>query len=156
MSAKYATIDQFVVVLDWVISQRPDSPYSRFALFRIAFDHPEILGSTFGAADAMRRLNQFGTLLAATVRRTDLVARDLSVFWILTPECNSEIMGCRISEILIKVEEIGLDVVNCTVDAHVFPLENADLSSARLLLKSLESLPAAYRFEAAPERGVSS
>ena len=155
MSAKYATIDQFVVVLDWVISQRPDSVYSRFGMFRIAFDQPEVLGSTFGASDAMRRLNEFGTILASTVRRTDLVARDLSVFWVLTPECNSEIMGNRIREILIKVEEIGLDVVACTVDAYVFPLENADLSSARLLLDSLASMPAAYRFDAAPVRGIS-
>jgi len=149
MSAKYSTMDQFVVVLDWVISQRPDSAYSRFALFRIAFDHPEILGSTFGASEAMRRLNQFGLILASTVRRTDLVARDLSVFWILTPECNSEILGYRISEIIIKVEEIGLDVVKCTVDAHVFPIENADVSSARVLLNSLASLPAVYKFEPA-------
>ena len=155
MSAKYATMDQLVVVLDWVICQRPDSAYSRFGLFRIGFDNPEILGSTFGASDAMRRLNQFGKILAATVRRTDLVARDLSVFWILTPECNSEIMGCRIKEILIKIEEIGLDVVNCTVDAHVFPIENADMSGARMLLESLASLPASYRYEAAAERGIS-
>ena len=155
MSSNLASFEQFVVVLDWLINQRPDSAYSRFCLFRIAFENPQILGSTFGASDAMRRLNQFGTMLASTVRRTDLVARDLSVFWILTPECNSEIVGGRLSEIVVKVEEIGLDVVNCTVDAHVFPHENADLSSARLLLQSLASLPAAYRFEAGPERAIS-
>ena len=149
MGANCTSIEQFMVVLDWLIRQRPDSAYSRFCLFRIAFDDPQTLGQTFGASDAMRRLNQFGTLLANTVRRTDLVARDLSVFWILTPECNSEIMGCRISEILIKVEEIGLDVVKCTVDAHVFPIENADVSSARVLLDSLASLPAVYKFEPA-------
>ncbi len=147
MSAKYASIDQFIVVLDWLITQRPDSAYARFCLFRVAFDDPQTLGQTFGASEAMRRLNQFGTLLAGTVRRTDLVARDLSVFWILTPECNSEILGYRISEIVIKVEEIGLDVVKCTVDAHVFPIENADVSSARVLLDSLASLPTVYRFE---------
>ncbi len=154
MSANYATIDQFVVVLDWVISQRPDSAYSRFGMFRIAFENPEILGHTFGASEAVRRLNQFGSILASTVRRTDLVARDHSVFWVLTPECNSEILGNRIREILIKVEEIELDVVNCTVDAYVFPLANVDLSNARLLLDNLAGMPTAYQFDMATVRGI--
>jgi hypothetical protein len=155
MNTNYASFDQLIVILDWLRNQRPDSAYSRFGLFRIAFENPQILGRTFGAADAMRRLNQFGTILASTVRRTDLVARDLSVFWILTPECNSEIMSGRLREIVIKVEEIGLDVVQCSIGAHVFPLERADESSTRALLERLASLPAAYKFEPAQDSGVS-
>lgn len=144
-----------MVVLGWLMNQRPDSAYSRFCLFRIAFENPQRLGSTFGAAEAMRRLNQFGTLLASTVRHTDLVARELSVFWTLTPECNAEIVSSRLSEIVMKVEEMGLDVVPCTVGAHVFPLEHAELSSARVLLDHLAGLPADHRFGAAQDYAIS-
>ena len=66
MSAMYAPIDEFAAVLGWVLNQRPDSPYSRYSIFRVGFEDPELLGSTFGAADAMQRLNQFGRTLAAT------------------------------------------------------------------------------------------
>jgi hypothetical protein len=155
MNTNYASIDQLIVVLDWLRNQRPDSANSRFCLFRIAFENPQLLGSTFGASDAMRRLNQFGTMLASTVRRTDLVARDLSVFWVLTPECNPEIVGGRLREIVIKVEELGLDVVQCSVGAYVFPIEHANESTARVLLDSLTSLPTAYKFEPAQSSGVS-
>jgi hypothetical protein len=146
MTARVTSLEQFMVVLDWLIRQRPDSAYSRFCLFRIAFENPQLLGSTFGAADAMRRLNQFGTLLASTVRHTDLVARELSVFWTLTPECNSECVRSRLSEIVLKVEELGLDVVPCAVGAHVFPLERTEAPSARVLLDHLAGLPASHRF----------
>ena len=155
MGANCTSIEQFMVVLDWLIRQRPDSAYSRFCLFRIAFENPQTLGSTFGAADAMRRLNQFGTLLASTVRHTDLVARELSVFWTLTPECNSEIVRSRLDEIVMKVEELGLDVVPCSVGAHVLPLEYAEISGARVLLDHLASLPAHHRFGPAHDYAIS-
>lgn len=155
MNIDYASFERLIAVLDWLRNQRPDSAYSRFGLFRIAFEDPQILGSIFGASDAMRRLNQFGTILASTVRHTDLVARDLSVFWILTPECDSEIVGGRLREIVIKVKEIGLDVVQCSVGAYIFPLEHANESSARVLLERLASLPASYKFEPALDSRIS-
>jgi len=154
-NTNYVSFDQLIVVLDWLRNQRPDSAFSHFGLFRIAFENPQILGSTFGASEAMRRLNQFGTKLSSTVRNTDLVARDLSVFWILTPECDAEIVSGRLREIVIKVEEIGLDVVQCSVGAHVFPLEHANESSARVLLARLASLPATYKFEPTQDSGIS-
>jgi hypothetical protein len=155
MTAKCTPLEQFMVVLDWLINQRPDSAYSRFCVFRIAFENPQMLGSTFGAAEATRRLNQFGTLLAATVRRTDLVARDLSRFWVLTPECNAECVRNRLHEILTKVEEMGLDVVPCLVGAHAFPLESAEASSARVLLNHLAQLPPDHRFGAVEDYAIS-
>ncbi len=155
MNTNYVSFDQLIVILDWLRSQRSDSAFSRFGLFRIGFENPQILGSTFGASEAMRRLNQFGTIVASTVRHTDLVARDLSMFWILTPECDSEIVSGRLREIVIKVEEIGLDVVQCSVGAHVFPLDHSGESNARVLLGRLASLPAAYKFEPARDSGAS-
>src|SRR3989338_1877665 len=55
--------------------------------------------SACAKSDLMRRLNQFGSSLAATVRKTDIVTRQVSVFWVLTPECNADMVGFRLCEI---------------------------------------------------------
>ena len=145
--ANYASIDQLTVVLDWLLNQRADSAFSRFFLFRVGFEDPRVLGNTFGAADAMRRLNQFGAALAATVRRTDLVARSLSEFWIAAPDCNPDMVCCRLCEIAHKAEEFGLDVVECSVSAYKFPNALPDVKDARSLFDRLKSVPATYRFD---------
>lgn len=155
MSAMYAPIDQFAAVLGWVMNQRPDSPYSRYSIFRVGFEDPQLLGSTFGAADAMHRLNQFGGALAATVRKTDIVSRDVSVFWVLTPECNADMVGCRLCEIVGKVTQFGLDVGHCSVGAWLFPLEGTTELTARTLLARLQTVPPAYKFEPAEDCAVS-
>src|SRR4030067_1074258 len=118
----FAPIDQFAAVLDWVMNQRPDSPYSRYSIFRVGFEDPQLLGSTFGAADAMRRLNQFGGALAGTVRKTDIVTRDVSVFWVMTPECNADMVGCRLCDIVGKVKQFGLGGGACSGGGSRFPL----------------------------------
>jgi hypothetical protein len=150
MSANSVSVEQLAIVLDWLIRQRPDSPGSRFCLFRIAFDHPQFLGRTFGASDAMRRLKQFGAVLASTVRRTDLLARDLSVFWILMPDCNTEAVHARLRDIVAQVEALGLDVVPCSIGTFVFPPGQAGVADARALLERLASEPGVQEFGPAP------
>jgi len=154
MSAKYTTIDELFVVLEWLMNQRPDSVYSHFNMFQVAFDNPQLLGSTFGVGAAMRQLNQFGATLAAGLRRSDLVGRDFADFWILSPECNSDMVGCRLCEIAEKVEQFGLDVVKCSIGAYVFPLAPAELTSARMLLDRLKTLPPAYKFDPTKDCGM--
>lgn len=150
-SANYTSIDQLIAVLDWLLNQRADSAFSHFFLFRVGFEDPRVLGSTFGAADAMRRLNEFGAALAATVRRTDQVARALSEFWIAAPDCNPDMVCCRLCEIANKVEEFGLDVVECSVSAYKFPVTLPDVTDARTLLDRLKDVPATYCFDPARE-----
>lgn len=154
MSAKYASIDELLVVLEWLMKQRPDSAYSRFCLFPISFDNPQILGSTFGAAAAMRRLNHFGAALASRVRHTDLVARDFCDFWILAPESNSDMVGCRLCEIAATAEQFGLDVVQCSIRAYVFPITHPGVTGARMLIDCLKILPPAYKFDPRRECGM--
>jgi hypothetical protein len=152
MSARYVGFEELAPVLEWLSRQRPESACARFSLFRVGFGSPHVLGSTFGAADAIRRLNDFGNMLAATVRRADLVARDLTVFWILTPECNAEMVCGRLCEIVGGVQNFGLDVVDCSVGAYLFPLKEVDLAgagSARKLIDRLQALPPHFSFDPA-------
>lgn len=151
MSARYVSFEELSPVLEWLICQRPESVFAHFSLFRVGFENPQVLGSTFGAPDAMRRLNQFGNMLAATVRRADLVARDLAVFWILAPECNADKVGYRLCEIVNGVEEFGLDVVESSVGAYLFPLKDVNLAGAgtRKIIDRLQAMPPHFKFDPA-------
>jgi hypothetical protein len=157
MSARYVRFEELSSVLEWLTCQRRESADAHFSLFRIGFENPDVLGSTFGAPDAMRRLNEFGSMLAATIRGTDLVARDLSVFWILTPECNSDMVGCRLCEIVNGVQTFGLEVVDCSVGAYLFPLKDVDLAGVgtRKIIDRLQAMPPHFKFDPAHDCAVS-
>ena len=153
MSARYVSFEELSPVLAWLACQRPESIYAHFSLFRVGFENPQVLGNTFGAPDAMRRLNQFGNLLAATVRRADLVARDLTVFWILTSECNADIVGCRLCEIVNGVYDFGLEVVDSSVGAYLFPLKDVNLAGTgtRKIIDRLQAMPPHFKFDPAQD-----
>jgi hypothetical protein len=157
MSARYVTFAELTPVLDWLTCQRPESVHAHFGMFRVGFENPQVLGSAFGASDAMRRLNQFGSMLASTFRRTDMVARDLTDFWIVTPECNADIVGCRLCEIAGGVKDFGLDVVDCSVGAYLFPLKDVDLAGVggRKVIDRLQTIPPHFNFEPAHDCAVS-
>jgi hypothetical protein len=157
MSTRYTSLEGLSPVIEWLVCQRPESAFARFSLFRVGFQNPQVLGNTFGASDAMRRLNQFGNMLASTVRHTDLVARDLTAFWILTPECNADMVGCRLCEIVNGVKQFGLDVVDCSVGAYLFPIKDVDLTgaTARQLLDRLHAAKPHFSFDPAHDCAVS-
>ncbi len=146
MAANNVSLDELTVVLQWLINQRADSVNSRFCVFRIAFDSPEYLGATFGASDAMRRLKQFGRVLTSTVRSSDLIARDVSAFWILMPESDVGVVQSRLRALASQVQEFSLDVVPCSIGAFVFPAKYAEVSSSRELLDRLAALPHIHEF----------
>lgn len=146
MTAKYVPIDEFITVVEWLVNQRSASTQWRFCLFRVGFENPDQIGTSFGAQEGMRRLNRFGATLASAVRRADIVSRELSVFWILSSECNAEVVTAKLRNIVDKVGELGLDIVNCYVSAHVFPHPDLpQVSSGRQLLDTFENLSHAYR-----------
>jgi len=157
MSARYVTFDELTPVLEWLTCQRPESVHAHFSMFRVGFENPQVLGNSFGASDAMRRLNQFGGALAATVRRADLVARDLTDFWIVTPECNADMVGCRLCEIAGGVKDFGLDVVDCSVGAYLFPIKDVDMAgmAGRKVIDRMRTLPPHFKFDPARDCAVS-
>jgi hypothetical protein len=141
VTAKYASIDEFVSIVEWLIVQPDDAPQSRFSLFRVGFENPQLIGSRFGAQEGLRRLNQFGTTLASSVSRSDVVMRDLSVFWMLSPNHDVDFVRDRMGNIVRRIDEFGLDIVECHVKAHVFPHPQAiKVVDARLLLDRFEDL----------------
>lgn len=140
MSAKYIPIDEFFPVVEYRLAQS-GAPQARFSLFRIGFEDPQLIGSRFGAPDAMRRLNQFGSALASAIHHSDVVSRELSVFWVLSPRGDAGLVRDRSDHLVRTIDEFGLDFVDCHVRGHVFPHPEAGgISNAIALLERFEHL----------------
>ncbi len=151
MTARYVPIDDFISLVEWLVRQRSEPTRWRFCVFRVGFESPELIGSNFGAQDGLRRLNQFGFTLASSVRRSDVVSRKLSVFWVLSSDCNTDSFSNRLQKLLGSVGDFGLDIVNCSVSAYVFPHpEVGQVSDGWQLLDTFDRLSQARRPETAP------
>jgi len=137
----------FLAVMDWALKQRTTSPHARFSVFRIRFEDPQLLGSTYGAAGASRRLTEFGNSLAATLRKGDIVTREIASFWVFTPDCDNEVLGCRLCDIVSKARRYDLDISKCSVGAWIFPLGDEQAIEARDVLARLDTLPTAFAFD---------
>jgi hypothetical protein len=140
-------MENFLAVMDWALKQRAGSPHARFSIFRIRFEDPQLLGSTYGAAGASRRLTEFGNSLAATVRKGDIVTREIASFWVFTPECDNDVLGCRLCDIVSKARRYDLDISQCSVGAWIFPLGEQQEIDARDMLSRLDTLASAFAFD---------
>lgn len=89
----------------------------------------------------MRRLNQFGSTLASAIHHSDVVSRDLSVFWVLSPRGDIDLVRDRSDHLVKTIDEIGLDIVDCYVMGHLFPHPDAaEFADAIALLERFEHL----------------
>ena len=75
--------DKFLFTLEWLlaVTQRYSDPL-QFGLVHI---HYRNLGETYGARNASHKLDDVSHSLRKAFRKTDLVARDGTDFWILVP-----------------------------------------------------------------------
>ena len=81
-----ASHDKFLFTLEWLlaVTQRYSDPL-QFGLVHIHYKNLGILGETYGAKNASQKLDDVSHSLRKAFRKTDLVARDGTDFWILVP-----------------------------------------------------------------------
>lgn len=77
---------RFIETLDWIcqVLIRHSEDFN-VALVRIAYGDNNSLGETYGAPEALRQLSSLTHDLQASFRRSDLVGREGTDFWILFP-----------------------------------------------------------------------
>lgn len=77
---------RFIETLDWIcqVLIRHSEDFN-VALVRIAYGDDNSLGETYGAPEALRQLSSLTHDLQASFRRSDLVGREGTDFWILFP-----------------------------------------------------------------------
>ncbi len=78
--------EKFLYTLEWLleVTKRHSGPL-QFGLAYIHYKDPKIFGERYGAKAAAQKLDDVSHNLRNTFRKTDLVARDGSDFWILVP-----------------------------------------------------------------------
>jgi GGDEF domain-containing protein len=136
--------DHFKYTLEWllaVLERHPDA--LQFGLIHVCFHNKEALGSRYGARDAVNMLRELASQLRKSFRKTDLVARDTTDFWILVPYTDPATVTEKVSQLVELASDNGLDIVDR--DVAVFTLPDPQITnmtaydSARELLAYLKA-----------------
>lgn len=135
------TREKFLFALKWLlaVTERYSGPL-QFGLAHISYNNPKLLGETYGAQVASRQLDEVCLSLRKAFRKTDLVARDGTDFWIIVPFTDEKISD-KIKYILESASLAGLQIVERDISFFSLPLgglESSDELSAEDLLAYLK------------------
>lgn len=106
--------NNFLATLEWLlaIAARYDRSIE-LGLIHIEYGHKNELGETYGAHEAVNQLAEMTRHLKQVFRKTDLVCRNGSDFWVIVPYTPStEKLFDKVFEILGGMEHEGLRIVN--------------------------------------------
>lgn len=114
--------EKFLFTLKWMLAVTERYPdHFQFGLAHINCQNPKILGETYGAKIASQKLDEITSSLRKVFRKTDLVARDGTDFWILVPYTPSdEDLVDKIKYIIETASQCGLQIVER--DISIFSL----------------------------------
>lgn len=113
MQTEINELDRFMVTLEWLMALEERYPNGiSFGLAHVCFHGREKLGLTYGARDAAQMLRELSNQLRTVFRKTDLIARDGTDFWILVPYTKPETVTNKLSTLIEVASENGLDVVD--------------------------------------------
>jgi len=123
--------EKFLFTLEWLLAvTRRYSGRLEFGLAHIDFENPEVLGDAYGAKQASHKLDEVLRSLRKAIRKTDLVARDGTDFWILLPHApDEEKLVDRIREIVEIASQGGLQIVERDLSIFPFPSDTSELGA---------------------------
>lgn len=136
--------DRFMITLDWLLAVHERYPGNslNFGLLHVCFHDRQKLGEAYGAPEAHHLLAELGGKLRQAFRRTDLVARDGTDFWILAPYTTPETVMEKIATLVEISAADGLNIVDRDVTVFALPdpalTDQAPLSSAAAFLAHLK------------------
>lgn len=149
----FVPLSQVATVLDWLFKLRDSDQERAFALTGIAFNRIPKWGERFGT-QVRPMFDTFGEGLAATLRTSDLVARDGTVFWVLSATSDSNVLFERVRDYSVEHSgELGA-VLGFQVRGFKLPFAAVGDSARAVLdelrVKGLNWLPAVHHHEQAP------
>jgi GGDEF domain-containing protein len=123
--------DKFLFTLEWLLAvTKRHSGGMQFGIAHIDYNNPRILGETYGAKQAAQKLDEVSRSLRNSFRKSDLVARDGTDFWILVPFTPAEeTLVDKIKYIVDTVSQGGLNIVKRDISFFVLPNDAADLDA---------------------------
>lgn len=132
----------FVHTLEWIMAvmHRYSTPL-QFGLVHIAHGKGNEIGDTYGAQEALKQLVAVTNSLKNAFRKTDLVARDGSDFWVIIPYTPAtEKIYDKVAQILQDAVHEGLCVVEREISIFSLPMCLTELRNDYSKLTALEFL----------------
>lgn len=132
----------FVHTLEWIMAviHRYSSPI-QFGLVHIAHGNGNEIGEKYGAQEAVRQLVAVTDSLRNAFRKTDLVARDGSDFWVIVPYTPAtEKIYDKVVSILQTADHDGLRIVDRETSIFSLPMNLSELTKEPSKLTALEFL----------------
>ncbi len=124
MISDVQTRAHFLSTLDWLrhVLMRHSDDFS-FALVKIAYGDDNSLGDAYGAPEALKQLSLLTLALQNTFRKSDLVARDGTDFWIIFPYTPfNENIYDKLIAVLHEADHVGLNIVEREIAIFELPL----------------------------------
>lgn len=134
--------ERFLFTLEWLLAvTKRHSGGMQFGLAHINFETPKILGETYGAQIAAQKLDEISHSLRKVFRKTDLVARNGTDFWILVPFTPAEEkLVDKIKYIIETASQSGLQIVERDISIFLLPNDAAELDANSSALEFLAYL----------------
>ncbi|HCI12964.1 MAG TPA: diguanylate cyclase [Gallionellaceae bacterium] len=132
----------FVHTLEWIMAvmHRYSSPI-QFGLVHIAHGNGNEIGETYGAQEALKQLVAVTDALRNAFRKTDLVARDGSDFWVIIPYTPAtEKIFDKVANILQDAVHDGLHIVEREISIFSLPMPLTELGNDPNKLTAIEFL----------------
>ncbi len=118
--------DRLLYILEWTLAIKlRHAEQLDFSMVYIKFDDKGKLGNLYGAMGAAQMLFKLTHELNDAMRKTDVVARSGSNFWVLIPHHEAESVVSKVAKIVEIAGKNGLDAVDC--DISIFPLLNNEI-----------------------------
>jgi len=130
----------FLNTLDWLLAVVTRySENFNFALVKIAYGNKNELGDAYGAQDASKQLVEMTQDLQKSFRKTDIVARNGTDFWVIFPYTRfSENIYEKIVTVMDEAHHEGLNIVDREI--AIFPLPFDTSKQGKPTLDALELL----------------
>lgn len=134
--------ERFLSHLDWLLClEKRHENVLQSGLVHIALNQTDVLGLTYDAGDAARRLGEVANCLKLAFRSTDLVMRQGLSFMIITPFTQLDPVMDKVKKVITTAPKNGLEIAQSNIKIyflsdHVKP-DVPECSSAEVFLDFL-------------------
>ena len=134
----------FLFTLEWLLALlNRYSSSIQFDLVHIELGSDHELGEAFGAQEAFKQLALLTTSLTNDFRKTDIITRNVTDYWIIVPyDSNREQIQTKIVDIFQASKHKDLNIINREISIFSLPLDSSEaitnLTSATEFLEYLK------------------
>ena len=121
MKQDAASWEKLLLVLEWILDVKLRyADHLHFSLIYLNLGDREVLGNEYGAPAAHRMLLELARNLRLAMRKSDIVARNNTDFWLLLSHVQPDLVVPRISRIVEVAADNGFDIVDRDVSIYAF------------------------------------